>query len=60
MPTTDPGDVLRKSSILLQNDKGLRFQVERLSALVSRPTVPYGDNRELQEDPRWRTFDVPP
>lgn len=52
-----PEDGMQNSSSLFQNDEALRLQVERLSALVSLPTISYDDNGEVHEDHRWKTFD---
>ena len=36
----------------------LEKQVERLSAAVKAPTESFDDNGEVDEDPRWETFDT--
>jgi Gly-Xaa carboxypeptidase len=40
-----------------ETDEFLRRQVERLSAAVDVPTVSYEDNGDVDQDPRWRTFE---
>lgn len=37
-------------------DEQLALQVKRLSAAVQVPTESYDDNGEVDEDPRWETF----
>lgn len=40
------------------NEPGvLETQVQRLSAAVQAPTESFDDNGEVDEDPRWTTFD---
>ncbi|KAF3061867.1 Carboxypeptidase S [Daldinia childiae] len=38
------------------NSRQLQLQVERLSAAVRVPTESYDDNGDVDEDPRWETF----
>lgn len=38
-------------------DASLKKQVKRLSAAVKCPTESFDDNGDVDEDPRWRTFD---
>ena len=38
-------------------DASLKKQGERLSAAVKCPTESFDDNGDVDEDPRWRTFD---
>lgn len=45
------------SSDALWTDDILAIQVERLSAAVNVSTVSYSDNGDVDEDPRWKTFD---
>lgn len=38
-------------------DASLKKQVERLSAAVNCPTESFDDNGDVDDDPRWGTFD---
>lgn len=49
-------DSLRASEHLM-NDEVRALQVKRLSDAVRVPTESYDDNGEVDEDPRWRTFE---
>ncbi|KAI0841219.1 carboxypeptidase S [Hypoxylon sp. FL0890] len=53
---TVPRDDLRSSEHFM-NSEQLQLQVRRLSAAVRVPTESYDDNGDVDEDPRWETFD---
>ncbi|KAI1102338.1 carboxypeptidase S [Jackrogersella minutella] len=54
---THPGDDGLKASEHFMNSKQLQLQVERLAAAVRVPTESYDDNGDVDEDPRWETFE---
>ena len=61
-PLADPdsmkaSDDHLRSSKEFSLDASLKKQVERLSAAVKCPTESFDDNGDVDEDPRWRTFD---
>lgn len=51
-----PEDGVAASEILFTKEV-LALQVERLSAAVNVSTVSYGDNGDVESDPRWKTFE---
>ncbi|KAK7528674.1 putative vacuolar carboxypeptidase Cps1 [Phyllosticta citriasiana] len=53
-PTAQDG--LEKSSKFL-DDSPIAKQIERLSAAIRVPTESYDDNGDVDEDPRYKTFD---
>ncbi|KAI1779138.1 carboxypeptidase S [Hypoxylon cercidicola] len=53
--TVPGGDGLRTSDHFMSSPQ-LKLQVERLSAAVRVPTESYDDNGDVDEDPRWATF----
>ncbi|XXH02740.1 hypothetical protein Hte_009125 [Hypoxylon texense] len=53
---TVPGDDGLKTSEHFMSSRQLLLQVERLSAAVRIPTESYDDNGDVDEDPRWATF----
>lgn len=53
---TVPGDDGLKTSEHFISSRQLELQVERLSAAVRVPTESYDDNGDVDEDPRWATF----
>ncbi|KAI0388059.1 carboxypeptidase S [Hypomontagnella monticulosa] len=53
---TAPGDDGFKPSEYLMDSQHLELQVQRLSAAVKVPTESFDDNGEVDEDPRWETF----
>ena len=61
-PLADP-DPMKASDDHLRPSKdfsleaSLKKQIERLSAAVKCPTESFDDNGDVDEDPRWRTFD---
>ena len=61
-PLADPDDMEASDDSLRQSkvfnlDASLQRQVERLSAAVQCPTESFDDNGDVDEDPRWKTFD---
>ena len=61
-PLADPDPIKASNdhlrpSMELRLDASLKRQVERLSAAVKCPTESFDDNGDVDEDPRWRTFD---
>lgn len=53
---TVPGDDGLESSEHLMSSQQSKLQVQRLSAAVRVPTESYDDNGDVDEDPRWETF----
>lgn len=53
---TPSGDGLRDSSHLMGTERH-ELQAERLGTAVQVPTESFDDNGEVDEDPRWKTFD---
>lgn len=53
---TPSGDGLRDSSQLMGTERH-KLQAERLGTAVQVPTESFDDNGEVDEDPRWKTFD---
>ena len=54
--TVSQNDSLKPSHHLMR-DEQLALQVERLSAAVRVPTESYDDNGDVDDDPRWETFE---
>ncbi|KAI8965593.1 carboxypeptidase S [Daldinia sp. FL1419] len=54
--TIAPKDDGLQSSEHFMTSRQLDLQVERLSAAVKVPTESYDDNGNVDEDPRWETF----
>lgn len=53
---TVPSDDGLKPSEYLMDSQHQELQVQRLSAAVKVPTESYDDNGDVDEDPRWETF----
>ncbi len=51
------GDDGLESSDHLMSHAQLQLQVERLTAAVRVPTESFDDNGDVDEDPRWETFE---
>ena len=52
-----PDDDGLKSGDRLLSDEQRLIQVERLAEAVAVPTESFDDNGDVDEDPRWATFD---
>ncbi|KAI1377764.1 putative vacuolar carboxypeptidase Cps1 [Hypoxylon crocopeplum] len=52
-----PRDDKLDASDHFMSSRHLQLQVQRLSAAVHVPTESYDDNGDVNEDPRWATFD---
>ncbi|KAI2464557.1 putative vacuolar carboxypeptidase Cps1 [Annulohypoxylon bovei var. microspora] len=53
---TFPGDDGLKASEHFMESREFQLAVERLSAVVRVPTESFDDNGDVDEDPRWATF----
>lgn len=54
--TSSNDDDLKPSDHLMSSEQ-LQLQVNRLTAAVQVPTESFDDNGDVNEDPRWETFD---